>query len=228
MNGIDLVIFDCDGVLVDSELIASELESALLVDAGVNITAEELAEKYSGLSFSNILTEIERDYNVPLSASLIGQLDGMLNEALQKVPLIAGARETIISMSGPRCICSNSGRSRLEITLGAHDLIDLFEPHIFPAYEVGTQLPKPAPDVFLHAAKRFRAAPEKTFVIEDSVHGVAGARAAGMRVIGFTGGGHSTAGHAERLIDAGAETAIDRLLDFKPMMIALADFPMPQ
>ena len=101
-------------------------------------------------------------------------------------------------------------------------LLPLFEGHIFSAMDLPEKRPKPAPDVFLHAAKEMKANPANCIVIEDSVHGIAGAKAAGMRVIGFTGGAHSYPGHSDLLTEAGAETAINRWADLGPVLEALA------
>ena len=106
-------------------------------------------------------------------------------------------------------------RARLAISLGRTGLENLFEPHIFAAHEVGNNKGKPDPNVFLHAASVFSARPENTIVIEDSVHGIKGAMAAGMRVIGFTGAAHTYPGHGDALTDAGAETVIHRWADFR-------------
>jgi beta-phosphoglucomutase-like phosphatase (HAD superfamily) len=97
----------------------------------------------------------------------------------------------------------------------------LFAGRIFSALETPTARTKPAPDVFLHAAETLGANPARTFVIEDSVHGVAGARAAGMRVIGFTGASHSYPGHADALTEAGAETVIRRWAELNGVLAAL-------
>jgi beta-phosphoglucomutase-like phosphatase (HAD superfamily) len=99
-----------------------------------------------------------------------------------------------------------------------------FEDRVFSALSTPSRKTKPEPDVFLHAAETIMVKPELAFVIEDSVHGVHGARRAGMRVIGFTGGAHSYSGHAERLADAGAETVIRRWADLKPVLAALAEW----
>ena len=95
---------------------------------------------------------------------------------------------------------------------------------IFSSLDTPSKKPKPAPDVFLHAAAAMAADPARTFVIEDSVHGIAGARAAGMRVIGFTGASHSYPGHADALTEAGAETVIRRWADFKGVVAALSEW----
>lgn len=101
-------------------------------------------------------------------------------------------------------------------------LYELFAPNIFSAKEVGTKKTKPAPDVFLYAAKQFGVDPKDVIVIEDSAHGIQGARAAGMRVIGFTGGAHTYPGHADKLTDAGAETVIHRHKDLPSVIEALS------
>ena len=113
---------------------------------------------------------------------------------------------------------------RIELTLGKVGLLPLFKDRTFSALTTPSGKPKPSPDVFLYAAETMKADPAKTFVIEDSVHGISGARAAGMRVIGFTGGAHTYPGHADRLTDAGAETVIRRWAELKPVLAALAEW----
>ena len=108
--------------------------------------------------------------------------------------------------------------------LSAVNIKPLFGDHIFSSLETPSQKPKPAPDVFLHAARKIGADPANTFVIEDSVHGIRGAKAAGMRVIGFTGAAHSYPGHADALTEAGAETVIRRWADLPGVLAALAEW----
>jgi beta-phosphoglucomutase-like phosphatase (HAD superfamily) len=125
------------------------------------------------------------------------------------------------TLEGPRCICSNSRSERLRLSLMKAGLWDRFRPYVFSAREVAEGRGKPAPDVFLHAARTMEAEPEATLVVEDSVVGVTGAVAAGMRVIGFTGASHSWPGHGEALMDAGATTVVRRLLDVPATVEAL-------
>ncbi len=139
--------------------------------------------------------EIERELDVILERE-VEAIEGIV-EALDRIGL-------------PRCICSNSGPDRLKLMLKRTGLHDLFRPYIYSAKELDPPAPKPKPDIFLHAMKEFGAGPRETIVIEDSVHGIAAAKAAGARVIGFTGGRHSYPFHAERLSEAGAETVIAR------------------
>jgi HAD superfamily hydrolase (TIGR01509 family) len=123
---------------------------------------------------------------------------------------IAGVREAILSLPYRRCVASSSVPERIALSLRVTGLADLFE-HIFSSTEVPRG--KPAPDLFLHAAHRMGARPEECLVIEDSPAGVQAAIAAGMRVIGFTGGGHCGPDHAERLRQVGASTIIERMAD---------------
>lgn len=207
----ELVIFDCDGVLVDSEWLASKIEAKLLNDAGLEITAEEIGERYSGLTWKEILLDVEKNSDIILSASMIDQAEKLVDMALEReLEMIEGADRAVKRIKLPKCIASNSSRARLGISLGKTGLEKLFDPHIFAAHEVGTNKGKPDPNVFLHAASVFNAKPAQTIVVEDSVHGIKGAMAAGMRVIGFTGGKHTYPGHADRLTEAGAETVINR------------------
>ncbi|NJR13177.1 MAG: HAD-IA family hydrolase [Phyllobacteriaceae bacterium] len=221
MADFDLMIFDCDGVLVDSEVLAARIDAELITKAGYPITPEEMSDRYSGLTFKQILIEIERISDVPMSASMLTRADALIDKALERVKIIEGAREAALHFGDRKCICSNSTSSRLKVSLGATGLRPIFGDAVFSALEVAEKRGKPAPDVFLHAAAQFKANPARCFVIEDSVHGIHGARAAGMRVIGFTGASHSTPGHAERLSEAGAETVINRLRDLPETVEAL-------
>lgn len=214
MTPIELVIFDCDGVLIDSEIIAAEVEAQLLSRNGYRIEPQEIGERYSGLPWKAILMEIEASAGIPFSASLIDEAERLVDERLaREVRIIDGTEEAVRSIKRPKCICSNSSSERLRLSLGHVGLYEAFAPNVFSALEVGTKKGKPAPDIFLYAAKAMGADPAGSVVIEDSVHGVTGARAAGMRVIGFTGASHTYSSHAHRLIEAGAETVINRMRD---------------
>ena len=228
MQNIQLVIFDCDGVLVDSEYLAARIESKLLTDAGYPIDVATMSERYSGMSWKSILLDVEKDSPVPLSASLFEQAEKLVDMALEReLDIIEGVSQTVQKIKYPKCICSNSSSERLGISLGRVGLHRVFAPYIFAAHEVGNKKGKPDPNVFQFAAKRFNALPQKTVVIEDSVHGVSAAAAAGMRVIGFTGGAHSYDGHADKLIDAGAETAVARFIEIPAVIEAFAVWAGP-
>ena len=221
----DLVIFDCDGVLVDSEIIAARIEAALITDAGFPIDHEEVSETYAGLTFKDILLRIEEKSQIPFQASLIDRAEDLIDKALaREVQAIEGAAQAVRSVTAPRCICSNSRTERINISLERARLKTLFDNNIFSSLETPSKKPKPAPDVFLHAAEAMRAAPRNTFVVEDSVHGITGAKLAGMRVIGFTGAAHTYPGHSDALTEAGAETVIRRWTDFPSVLAALTEW----
>ncbi|MBA8901495.1 MULTISPECIES: HAD family phosphatase [unclassified Phyllobacterium] len=218
-----LIIFDCDGVLVDSEILAAEVESKLLTESGYPIEPEVLAERFAGLTWTDILIQVEKESGVPISASLIEETTRQMDHKLRnELNVIDGIEQVVAALKYPKCIASNSTSAALKMMLEQSTLYDLFAPNIFSAREVGSQKPKPAPDVFLFAAKHFNVEPARCIVIEDSSHGVHAAATAGMRVIGFTGGAHTYPGHADKLTDAGAETVISRHRDLPAVLDAMA------
>ncbi|MDH4413301.1 MAG: HAD family hydrolase [Rhizobium sp.] len=225
MSGFDLTLFDCDGVLVDSEIIAAKVESKLLTEAGYPISVEEMGERFAGMTWKNILLTIEKEVDIPLSASLIDKSEQLLDQKLaREVKVIEGVLYALSRISGPRCICSNSSSHRLDMMLTKVGLKELFAPHIYSAKDLGADRVKPKPDIFLHGAAQFGVSPAKCIVVEDSVHGVHAAREAGMRVIGFTGASHTYPSHADKLTDAGAETVIARMQDLPGVIAAMAEW----
>lgn len=225
MAGLDLIIFDCDGVLVDSEIIAAQVESRLLSENGYPIEAAALAERFAGLTWKDILLAVEKEAGIPIQASLLDKSERILDEKLARdVRAIEGVARAVSRIALPRCICSNSSSRRLEAMLKRARLYEIFAPNIFSAKDLPSGRTKPAPDIFLHACEAMKAEAGRTIVVEDSVHGVQGARAAGMRVIGFTGGAHSWRSHADHLTEAGAETVINRMRDLPPIVEALANW----
>jgi HAD superfamily hydrolase (TIGR01509 family) len=225
MSGFDLIIFDCDGVLVDSEIIAADVESRLLTESGYPISAEEMGERFAGMTWENILFQVEREASIPISASLFDKSEQLVDMRLeQEVTAIPGVEFAIARLAMKHCICSTSSTKRLDMMLGKVGLKKLFAPDIFSAKDLGANRVKPKPDIFLHGAKQMGVPTEKTVVVEDSVHGVHAARAAGMRVIGFTGASHTYPSHADKLTDAGAETVISRMTDLPGVVAALAEW----
>jgi HAD superfamily hydrolase (TIGR01509 family) len=225
MPGFDLILFDCDGVLVDSEIIAAEVESKLLRDSGFDITAEDMCIRFAGMDWKSILLTIEQEADIPISAQLLDKSEKLLDAALaRRVKMIEGVPFALSKLREQRCICSNSSTPRLDLMLTKVGLKPFFEGHIYSAKDLGPDRTKPRPDIYIHGARQFDVDPSRCLVIEDSVHGVHAARAAGMRVIGFTGGSHTYPTHADRLIDAGAETVIARMVELPQMVEALKSF----
>ncbi|MEX2319667.1 MAG: HAD-IA family hydrolase, partial [Bauldia sp.] len=172
-----LYAFDCDGVLVDSEIIASEVDAELLTQAGYEITPEDVSRRFAGLTSKAIHDLIEAELGRPLPESFLAkqreELDRRLARDLKAVP---GASEVLDRIDGPRCICSNSRDARLRLTLEKLGLWDRFAPYIFSAVEVGDRQPKPSPNVYLHAARTFEIDPREMLVVEDSTFGVIAAK----------------------------------------------------
>lgn len=208
-----LTIFDCDGVLIDSEVLAADVHAELLSALGLRITRREVITRFTGLTDEQLVAQVNQQLGHPLPADYLERALVELDRRLAHVKAIEGVLPLLEQLRGRRCVCSNSSTQRLRISLTAAGLWERFAPHIFSAPEVGRS--KPAPDVYLHAARVFGERPEDTVVIEDSVHGVHGAVEAGMRVVGFTGGAHSWPGHAEALRNAGAGQVISRFSDLR-------------
>jgi HAD superfamily hydrolase (TIGR01509 family) len=217
-----LIIFDCDGVLIDSEILSAQVDCEILLEHGYEITPADLAHKFAGLTTERIFELVGEEIGRPFSHELIHRAQLETDQRLQEQVLpIPGVQDMLDALDDPRCICSNSRPERLEVSLIKAGLWDRFRPYVFSAQAVGQGRGKPAPDVFLHAAKIFETSPDDCIVIEDSVAGTTGGVAAGMRVIGFTGASHSWPGHAEALMDAGATTAVRRLADVPATIEAL-------
>jgi HAD superfamily hydrolase (TIGR01509 family) len=223
MAPIKLVIFDCDGVLVDSEIIAARVESAGYRRLGLDMDAGEFAARFCGKTGEAIRGEIEAMLGRKMPDKAIEAIDADLKKALgSEVEAIAGVRETIERLGLPVCVCSNSSLEHVEHVLNRADFHDLFHPHLYSSRQICPQRPKPEPDIFRHAMAEFGVAPQATAILEDSVAGVRAGVAAGGRVIGFTGGRHTHAAHADLLSEAGAETVIRRHADLPMVIEALA------
>ncbi|WP_062011230.1 HAD family phosphatase [Aureimonas sp. AU4] len=222
---LSLVLFDCDGVLVDSEIVASRTDAALLKELGYEIAAEEINVRFSGLTQERIMELLTAEAGLRFPEDYRERQRRELDERLRaEVKEIPGVHEMLDRLELPRAICSNSSTDRLRIVLERTRLWDRFRPYVFAAGEVGTKRTKPAPDVYLYGCQQFEAAPRETLVLEDSVHGVAAAAAAGCRVVGFVGGSHTYPGHADALTEAGAETVIRRLADLPGVVEAFAEW----
>lgn len=188
-SAIDCIVFDCDGVLVDSEPLSLACLTAGLVRIGVPIDVETVRARFAGTAMTSIMAHVERDYGVVAPDGFVAQVKAdtlrAFDAGLKAMPGIAAA---VAALGVPCCVASSSDPVRLRHTLGLTGLLPLFEGRIFSSSMVARG--KPAPDLFLHAAAAMGVAPQACLVIEDSLPGVTAARAAGMRVLGFTGGGH--------------------------------------
>lgn len=204
----DLIIFDCDGVLVDSEALACVVHAEVLTQHGYAISAAQVHERFLGRSAREARLEVEAEIGRAFPESYVtvlrGTIDRVFGEQLAPVPHIT---ETLSRLSQRICVASSGTPTRIRSSLGTTGLLDHFAPHLFSAMQV--EHGKPAPDLFLFAAAQMNTPPARCIVVEDSVPGVTAAHAAGMTVIGFTGGSHCRPGDAERLRAAGATVVID-------------------
>ena len=218
-----LFMFDCDGVLVDSEIIAAAVDSEHLAEVGFKITPEEVIRRFAGLTSVDIVEIIESEIGRPLAPEFLKSQREALDVALRNtVEPVPGVHEMLDMLEGQICVCSNSSSERLRMTMGRTLLYDRFKPYIYSAPEVGTKKPKPDPNVYRYALDQFGCDPRESVVVEDSVFGVAAARQAGARVIGFTGASHAWPGLADLLTEAGAETVVNRLTDVPRVAEAFA------
>ena len=185
-----LVIFDCDGVLVDSEPISMRVMLETLAAAGLQLDAETAYARFLGTSMKSICAKLDREDGVRLDEAALDLLRHRLNAAFRaELQPIQGVAETLGRLTVPFCVASSSQPERIELSLGITGLRHHFAGDIFSASMV--EHGKPAPDLFLHAAKSMGFAPDTALVVEDSPAGIAAAKAAGMRVIGFVGGTHA-------------------------------------
>ena len=186
MARFDLVIFDCDGVVVDSERVSHDVFGAFMRSLGAHLTDAEMQERFLGRRLAECLTSVEELTGRPVPADALERYKAERDRLLREQVLpIEGIREVLEGLTIPYCIASSGDHDTMRITLGTTGLLPLFEGRLFSATEVPNG--KPAPDVFLFAAERMGAAPARTVVIEDSVNGVLAGCAAGMTVFGFAG-----------------------------------------
>jgi HAD superfamily hydrolase (TIGR01509 family) len=195
------VIFDCDGVLVDTELISNSVVARLLTDAGLPTTLEQCMEIYRGRSMTSVMELAVERHGSPLPEDIperyYAEVKKVFERELEPVPGVVAALERI---DLPACVASSGPHHKMAVTLRHTGLWERFEGRIFSATEV--RRGKPAPDLFLHAAQRMGFDPAATAVVEDSVPGVEAARAAGMRALAFARGSDAD---AEALAAAGGE-----------------------
>ena len=217
-----LVVFDCDGVLVDSEPIALRQLTERLRREGVEITVEETRDRFLGRSVATLRAEIARVFGLDLPTAVFDEMRAELVAIFRReLQPVEGAGALLSGLAAPFCVASSSHPERIEAALRATGLWPLVGGRIFSASMVARG--KPAPDLYLLAAKEMGVAPADALAVEDSPAGVEAARRAGMRVVGFTGGGHAGGeAYAARLREAGADVVVDRLSAVAAMLAPAA------
>jgi HAD superfamily hydrolase (TIGR01509 family) len=184
---LELVVFDCDGVLVDSERIAVRVEAQFLTELGWPLSEAEVVERFMGRTAEFMDDAIEAQLGSRLPDDWKDQFQRRYAEAFAaELGPVDGITEALDQIAVPTCVASSGSHDKLRFTLGHTGLYQRFQGRIFSGYEVANG--KPAPDLFLHAAARMGAEPGRCAVVEDSHYGVLAARAAGMRVFGYAGG----------------------------------------
>jgi HAD superfamily hydrolase (TIGR01509 family) len=199
----ELVIFDCDGVLVDSEVISCRAHAETLARHGYPITAEQVLERFLGVSDREARLIIESEISRKLPDDFESQVkQATLQFYAGDLQAISHVGEAVAAIDLPKCVASSGTPEKIHHGLTCAGLYDLLAPNIFSATQVRNG--KPAPDLFLFAAAQMGMSPERCLVVEDSIPGITGALAAGMTVLGFHGGSHCRPGYDERLLAAGA------------------------
>ena len=221
---ISAVIFDCDGVLVDSEVLAHEVEIEVLAAAGLHYDTQEFRTRFMGLSDKAFLEALEADGLNRLGRSVTSEIREPLElryaqameERLVEIP---HALRAIKAVAQAKAVASSSTKLRLKLKLRKVGHWDPFAPHIYSAEAVARS--KPAPDLFLYAANALGIDPAHCLVIEDSENGIQAAQAAGMRVWGFVGGSHNDGASRQAVSNAGVERVIEDWRQAVPLFSAL-------
>ena len=212
-----VVIFDCDGVLVDSEIIANRVLAALLSRHGYPITTMESMHKFTGSTIPGVIKTI-KDEGVDLPDDFEPHLRERDVKAFEaELQAVAGVQATLERLGDiPKCVASSGPPAKIKRNLEITGLIKYLDPHLFSARHV--KHPKPAPDLFHFAAMRMNVKESECIVIEDSAVGVQGAKRAGMRAFGFIGASHRTADDIAKLRAAGADLVFDDMAELPELL----------
>lgn len=215
-----LVIFDCDGVLVDSEVLEHAVDAELLAPYGYLATVDELIDRFVGIARRDMYATVFGGLGCEVPPGLLEERERQVwDRCVSDLTAIAGVHAALDGLAGIRkCVASSSTPEKLAMKLQSTGLTPYFSPHIFSTALVARG--KPAPDIYLHAARTVGVPAADCIVIEDSPHGVAGARAAGMTVYGFTGGGHVTRSLDASLLSAGADHVVGSMPELVDAILA--------
>ncbi|MDD5037379.1 MAG: HAD-IA family hydrolase [Methylococcaceae bacterium] len=195
----DAIIFDCDGTLVDSEVLGNQVLVECVAELGLEISLEEALAQFTGGKMADVVTAIEQWLGFPVPEDFVPELRRKMSAVFaEKLQPVEGVEAILRDLRLPYCVASNGPRDKMEMNLHTTGLLPYFRERIFSAYEVGSW--KPEPGLFLHAAQAFGIDPERCAVVEDSVAGVRAGRAAGMTVFGY-----APSGNGALLAQAGAQ-----------------------
>lgn len=218
---ITLVIFDCDGVLVDSEPLAMQVLLDAVAEAGVTLDPDEAYARFLGRSLASIVASLSENHQVELTPDALERMRHRLYDLFRReLQPIPGIRQVLDGLEPAICVASSSQPERIRLALDVTGLHSAFGARIFSATMV--KHGKPAPDLFLHAAETMGIAPEACLVVEDSPAGVEAAKRAGMRVFGFTGGSHARHDQHRAALEALQPDAVFEDMTRLPDLIAAA------
>jgi HAD superfamily hydrolase (TIGR01509 family) len=208
---IDLVIYDCDGTLIDSERLVAKVCLKAIHGLGLtHWTLDQYCEAFIGMPSRVGWAHVEREYGQTLPKGLNEAVDAHIHLLMQtELEVLPGVRDAIQSIAGDRCVASSTPHPQLVKNIRHVGLQELFEDNVFSATQV--RRAKPAPDVFLFAASQMGHDASCCLVVEDSVPGVVAARRAGMKVVGYTGAAHDPVMMREKLLAAGALVIADHM-----------------
>jgi HAD superfamily hydrolase (TIGR01509 family) len=219
-SGARVVIFDCNGVLVDSEPLATAIVSQEFMRAGFPLTPEVVARYFTGRRPADMFAEVENAARRKLPPNFADTVASVILHRFRRELRATHHADYALSwLRGPKCVASSSSHERIRVSLESTGLIRFFEPNLFSASDV--RKGKPAPDLFLHVAGTLRVSPGECIVVEDSAVGVAAGVAAGMTVIGFVGGSHAGSQLDAVLRAAGARSVISDMRALKSAIIDL-------
>ena len=215
-----MVIFDCNGVLVDSEPLATAIVSQEFMRAGFRVTPDIVARYFTGRRPADMFNEVELAAGRKLPPGFAAEVAAAtLRHFRAELQATKHAAQALAWLRGSKCVASSSSYDRIRLSLECTGLIRFFEPNLFSASEVKNG--KPAPDLFLHAAAKMRVEPRHCIVVEDSAVGVTAGVAAGMTAIGFIGGSHAHGRLADHLRSAGARVIISDMRALKSTIVDL-------
>jgi HAD superfamily hydrolase (TIGR01509 family) len=215
-----VIIFDCNGVLVDSEPIAAAVASEHFTQAGIPISAQTILTHFFGRRPADMVGAVEAHAKRKLPANFIPTLAAATLERFRAdLRAMPHAAHALTWLRGPKCVASSSPMDRIETSLEMTDLFRFFDDNLFSANEV--KRGKPAPDLFLHVARQKRVKPSACLVVEDSPAGVNAAAAAGMTAIGFVGSAFAPPDFGRKLTAAGAKMIVADLRQLKSAVLAL-------
>ena len=205
MRQFELIIFDCDGVLVDSERITNTVFAQMLNELGLNLTLEDMFNKFVGNSMTTCLEMIQGMLGKSIPKTFVGEYKVRTKKALEsELQAVEGIKDALDRLNLPYCVASSGDREKMQTTLGITNLLSYFEDKLFSVTEVANG--KPHPDIFLYAAEKMGFKPEKCVVVEDTPIGVKGGVAAGMTVFGY-----AKLMKPEKLTAAGAHIIFDEM-----------------